>query len=56
MIVINLSFRNVVTGEQFRFVPMWMARTSYIPAMLIMLVFVSCILHFQLIDLTLIKC
>ncbi|CAL8093618.1 unnamed protein product [Orchesella dallaii] len=31
--------RNVVTGEQFRFVPMWMARTSYIPAMLIMLVF-----------------
>ncbi|CAG7836633.1 unnamed protein product [Allacma fusca] len=31
--------RNVVTGEQFRFVPMWMARSSYIPAFLIMLVF-----------------
>ena len=33
-------YRNVVTGEQFRFVPMWMARSSYIPAFLIMLVFV----------------
>lgn len=33
--------RNVVTGEHYRFVSMWMARTSYISAFFIMLVFVS---------------
>ncbi|KAK0092671.1 hypothetical protein PV326_000893, partial [Microctonus aethiopoides] len=31
--------RNVVTGEHYRFVSMWMARTSYIAALFIMLVF-----------------
>ncbi|GAB6032779.1 hypothetical protein CHUAL_011641 [Chamberlinius hualienensis] len=31
--------RNVVTGEHFRFVNMWMARTSYLPAAFIMIVF-----------------
>nr|XP_018897634.1 PREDICTED: membralin [Bemisia tabaci]XP_018897635.1 PREDICTED: membralin [Bemisia tabaci]XP_018897636.1 PREDICTED: membralin [Bemisia tabaci] len=31
--------RNVVTGEHYRFVSMWMARTSYISAFFIMLVF-----------------
>lgn len=34
-------FRNVVTGEHYRFVSMWMARTSYLAALFIMLVFVS---------------
>lgn len=33
--------RNVVTGEHYRFVSMWMARTSYLAAFFIMLVFVS---------------
>ncbi|PSN57006.1 hypothetical protein C0J52_04256 [Blattella germanica] len=32
---------NVVTGEHYRFVSMWMARTSYLAAFFIMLVFVS---------------
>ncbi|KAJ9580719.1 hypothetical protein L9F63_024102, partial [Diploptera punctata] len=32
--------RNVVTGEHYRFVSMWMARTSYLAAFFIMLVFV----------------
>ncbi|CAG0885469.1 unnamed protein product [Darwinula stevensoni] len=31
--------RNVVTGEHFRFVSMWMARTSYLAAAFIMIVF-----------------
>lgn len=31
--------RNVVTGEHYRFVSMWMARTSYISAFFIMIVF-----------------
>uniref|UniRef100_T1JGY6 Membralin n=1 Tax=Strigamia maritima TaxID=126957 RepID=T1JGY6_STRMM len=31
--------RNVVTGEHYRFVSMWMARTSYLAAAFIMLVF-----------------
>ncbi|XP_015120808.1 membralin [Diachasma alloeum] len=31
--------RNVVTGEHYRFVSMWMARTSYVAAFFIMLVF-----------------
>ncbi|KAJ3649698.1 hypothetical protein Zmor_021424 [Zophobas morio] len=33
--------RNVVTGEHYRFVSMWMARTSYFAAFFIMIVFVS---------------
>ena len=33
--------RNVVTGEHYRFVSMWMARSSYLAAAFIMLVFVS---------------
>ncbi|KYM94808.1 Membralin [Cyphomyrmex costatus] len=33
--------RNVVTGEHYRFVSMWMARTSYLAAFFVMLVFVS---------------
>jgi hypothetical protein len=39
-IVFSFS-RNVVTGEHYRFVSMWMARTSYLAAFFIMLVFVS---------------
>lgn len=33
--------RNVVTGDHYRFVSMWMARSSYFAAALIMLIFVS---------------
>ncbi|KAL4236457.1 hypothetical protein ACF0H5_004843 [Mactra antiquata] len=33
--------RNVVTGDHYRFVSMWMARSSYLAAGFIMLVFVS---------------
>ncbi|KAJ8879789.1 hypothetical protein PR048_020397 [Dryococelus australis] len=33
--------RNVVTGEHYRFVNMWMARTSYLAAFFIMLIFVT---------------
>jgi hypothetical protein len=39
-------FRNVVTGEHYRFVSMWMARTSYLAAFFIMLIFVSIPLRF----------
>ncbi|XP_076652389.1 membralin isoform X3 [Halictus rubicundus] len=35
----NGFLRNVVTGEHYRFVSMWMARTSYLAAFFIMLVF-----------------
>ena len=31
--------RNVVTGEHYRFVSMWMARTSYFAAAFVMIVF-----------------
>ena len=33
--------RNVVTGEHYRFVSMWMAKSSYLAAAFIMIVFVS---------------
>ena len=33
--------RNVVTGEHYRFVNMWMARTSYIASAFAMVIFVS---------------
>lgn len=33
--------RNVVTGDHFRFVSMWMARTSYLVALVLMFIFVS---------------
>ncbi|XP_014488281.1 PREDICTED: uncharacterized protein LOC106751741 isoform X1 [Dinoponera quadriceps] len=33
--------RNVVTGEHYRFVSMWMARTSYLAAFFVMLVFIA---------------
>lgn len=33
--------RNVVTGEHYRFVSSWMARSSYVAALLIMILFVS---------------
>ena len=33
--------RNVVTGEHYRFVSMWMARSSYLAAAFIMIIFVS---------------
>lgn len=33
--------RNAVTGEHFRFVSSWMARSSYVAALLIMVLFVS---------------
>lgn len=33
--------RNVVSGEHYRFVSMWMARTSYLAAFVIMVIFVS---------------
>ena len=36
--------RNVVTGEHYRFVSKWMARSSYLAAAFIMLIFVSFIL------------
>lgn len=39
-------FRNVVTGEHYRFVSMWMARTSYISAFFIMIIFVSFIISY----------
>ena len=32
--------RNVVTGEHYRFVSSWMARSSYVAALLIMILFV----------------
>ena len=35
--------RNAVTGEHFRFVSSWMARSSYVAALLIMVLFVSCL-------------
>ncbi|XP_062569772.1 membralin-like [Saccostrea cucullata] len=35
--------RNVVTGEHYRFVSMWMARSSYLAAAFIMLVFTVCV-------------
>ncbi|XP_031837179.2 membralin isoform X1 [Nomia melanderi] len=35
----NGFLRNVVTGEHYRFVSMWMARTSYLAAFFIMLLF-----------------
>jgi hypothetical protein len=33
--------RNAVTGEHFRFVSSWMARSSYVAALLVMILFVS---------------
>lgn len=36
--------RNAVTGEHFRFVSSWMARSSYVAALLIMVLFVCFIL------------
>ncbi|KAK5620648.1 hypothetical protein CRENBAI_021040 [Crenichthys baileyi] len=33
--------RNVVSGEHYRFVSMWMARTSYLAAFVIMVIFLS---------------
>ncbi|KAH0625892.1 hypothetical protein JD844_034253 [Phrynosoma platyrhinos] len=33
--------RNVVSGEHYRFISMWMARTSYLAAFVIMVIFVS---------------
>ncbi len=36
-----LYLRNVVTGEHYRFVNMWMARTSYIASAFAMVIFVS---------------
>ena len=42
IIVLFVGFlRNVVTGEHYRFVSMWMARSSYLAAAFIMLIFVS---------------
>lgn len=40
--------RNVVSGEQYRFVSMWMAKSSYLAAALIMMVFVSNNQHFKI--------
>jgi len=37
--------RNVVTGEHYRFVSMWMAKSSYLAAAFIMIVFVSVFLQ-----------
>ncbi|CAD5112308.1 DgyrCDS1534 [Dimorphilus gyrociliatus] len=42
--------RNVVSGEHFRFVSMWMARTAYLAAILVMFIFtlsVSMLLRFS---------
>jgi hypothetical protein len=41
--------RNAVTGEHFRFVSSWMARSSYVAALLIMILFVSLIFKISLI-------
>lgn len=42
MIYFSSGFlRNVVSGEHYRFVSMWMARTSYLAAFVIMVIFVS---------------
>lgn len=42
MICFSSGFlRNVVSGEHYRFVSMWMARTSYLAAFVIMVIFVS---------------
>ncbi|PAA73368.1 hypothetical protein BOX15_Mlig016888g2 [Macrostomum lignano] len=35
--------RNVVTGDQFRFVNVWMSRSSYLPSAFIMIIFTLCI-------------
>jgi len=44
--------RNVASGEHYRFVSMWMARTSYLAAFVIMVIFVSTLLwlllHYRL--------
>ena len=37
--------RNAVTGEHFRFVSSWMARSSYVAALLIMVLFVRYIIY-----------
>lgn len=42
----NFVFRNVVTGEHFRFVNFWMGKTAYVPAVVCMLIFVSILLSF----------
>ncbi|CAF92869.1 unnamed protein product, partial [Tetraodon nigroviridis] len=40
VMVVTLGFlRNVVSGEHYRFVSMWMARTSYLAAFVIMVIF-----------------
>ena len=39
--VVEGYLRNVVTGEHYRFVSMWMAKSSYLVAAFIMIVFVS---------------
>ena len=39
--VLTGYLRNVVTGEHYRFVSMWMAKSSYLAAAFIMIVFVS---------------
>ena len=46
VIVFHFVCRNVVTGEHYRFVSMWMARTSYLAAFFIMIVFVSMALSY----------
>lgn len=37
--------RNVVSGEHYRFVSMWMARASYLAAFIIMVIFVSVLIQ-----------
>ena len=39
--------RNAVTGEHFRFVSSWMERTSYIAALLIMVLFVKILIFYH---------
>lgn len=43
--------RNVVTGDHFRFISMWMARSSYLVALVLMFIFVSGYwLHYQIVS------
>lgn len=51
--------RNLITGEHYRFVSSWMARSSYIVAFILMFTFVSikyCFILFHCFDITVRTC
>ncbi len=37
--------RDIITGEHYRFVSMWMTKSTYLTAMFVMLIFVSVSVH-----------